>query len=34
MELINWIISEEGQELIGDFTDKLGNRLFIPLAGK
>ncbi len=34
MELINWIISEEGQELVGGYRDKLGNKLFIPLAGK
>ncbi len=34
MELIDWITSEEGQGLIGEYRDKMGNRLFIPLAGK
>lgn len=34
MKLIDWIISEEGQGLIGEYRDKFGNRLFIPLAGK
>jgi tungstate transport system substrate-binding protein len=33
-KLIDWIISDEGQGLIGEFTDKYGNKLFIPLAGK
>jgi len=32
MKLITFMISPEGQKLIGDFTDKFGNRLFIPLA--
>lgn len=30
--LIRWITSAEGQKLIGDFRDQLGNRLFEPLA--
>ncbi len=33
-KLIDWIASEEGQRLIGKFTDSFGNRLFVPLAGK
>lgn len=33
-KLIDWITSEEGQRLIGEFTDSFGNRLFVPLAGK
>ena len=33
MKLIDWIISEEGQGLIGEYRDKLGNKLFTPLAG-
>jgi len=33
-KLIDWITSEEGQKMIGQFTDKFGNRLFTPLAGK
>jgi len=32
MKLIDWMTSEEGQGLIGGYRDKLGNRLFIPLA--
>jgi tungstate transport system substrate-binding protein len=32
MVFINWLISPEGQEAIGNFTDKRGNRLFIPNA--
>ncbi|MEJ5301156.1 MAG: substrate-binding domain-containing protein [Thermodesulforhabdaceae bacterium] len=32
MELINWIISEEGQQAIASFKDKSGNQLFIPNA--
>ena len=34
MELIDFMVSEEGQRLIGGFTDKFGNKLFVPLAGK
>ena len=32
MEFIKWLISKEGQEVIGSFKDKLGNQLFIPNA--
>lgn len=32
MTFINWLISPEGQEAIGNFTDKNGNKLFIPNA--
>jgi len=32
MDLITFMTSPEGQTLIGDFTDKFGNRLFTPLA--
>ncbi len=32
MAFINWLISPEGQKTIGDFTDKNGNKLFIPNA--
>jgi tungstate transport system substrate-binding protein len=32
MEFINWIISKEGQQVIGAFKDKNGNPLFIPNA--
>ncbi|MCE5312223.1 MAG: substrate-binding domain-containing protein [Nitrospiraceae bacterium] len=32
MEFVNWIISKEGQEAIGAFKDKNGNRLFYPNA--
>jgi tungstate transport system substrate-binding protein len=32
MEFIDWLISQEGQEAIGSFKDKNGNRLFIPNA--
>jgi tungstate transport system substrate-binding protein len=34
MELIAFMTSPEGQELIGGFKDKFGNVLFTPLAGK
>jgi len=34
MKLINWITSEEGQKLIGEYEDRFGNRLFTPLAGE
>ena len=32
MQLINWLISKEGQEAIASFKDKNGNPLFIPNA--
>jgi ABC-type tungstate transport system permease subunit len=32
MTFINWLISPEGQKAIGDFTDKKGNKLFVPNA--
>jgi tungstate transport system substrate-binding protein len=32
MQLIGFLTSPEGQKLIGDFHDKLGNQLFEPLA--
>ena len=32
MEFINWLISKEGQQVIGSFKDKNGNQLFIPNA--
>ncbi len=32
MKLIEFMVSPEGQRLIGEFTDKSGNRLFKPLA--
>ena len=32
MKLITFMTSPEGQKLIGEFTDKLGNRLFVPIA--
>jgi tungstate transport system substrate-binding protein len=32
MTFINWLISPEGQKAIGDFTDKNGNKLFVPNA--
>ena len=32
MEFVNWLISEEGQKAISAFTNKNGNRLFIPNA--
>ncbi len=34
MTFINWLISPEGQQAIGDFTDKNGNKLFVPNASK
>ncbi|MDF1527228.1 MAG: substrate-binding domain-containing protein [bacterium] len=34
MKLIDFMVSEEGQRLIGGFTDKFGNKLFVPMAGK
>jgi tungstate transport system substrate-binding protein len=33
MELVNWMISKEGQQAIGAFKDKFGNVLFFPNAG-
>jgi tungstate transport system substrate-binding protein len=32
MVFINWLISPEGQEAIGSFKDKHGNKLFVPNA--
>ena len=32
MEFVDWLISPEGQKVIGDFKDKHGNQLFIPNA--
>ncbi|MGB9715238.1 MAG: substrate-binding domain-containing protein [Thermodesulfovibrionales bacterium] len=32
MELINWLISKEGQQAIASFKDKYGNHLFVPNA--
>jgi tungstate transport system substrate-binding protein len=32
MVFINWLISPEGQKIIGDFKDKNGNQLFTPNA--
>lgn len=34
MKLIEWITSEKGQKLIGGFKDKMGNKLFTPIAEK
>ena len=34
MKLITFMTSPEGQMLIGEFTDKFGNKLFVPIAGK
>ncbi|UCF32171.1 MAG: substrate-binding domain-containing protein [bacterium] len=34
MKLISFMASVEGQRMIGEFTDKFGNRLFTPLADK
>jgi len=34
MAFINWLISPEGQEAVGSFKDKHGNKLFIPNAAK
>lgn len=31
-EFVQWLVSKEGQEAIGSFTDKNGNRLFTPNA--
>jgi tungstate transport system substrate-binding protein len=32
MQFVDWLISPEGQKVIGDFKDKHGNQLFIPNA--
>lgn len=32
MELVNWLISKEGQQAIASFKDSLGNQLFYPNA--
>ena len=32
VQFIDWLISPEGQKVIGDFKDKNGNQLFIPNA--
>lgn len=32
MEFIDWIISEEGQQVIASYTNQRGNKLFIPNA--
>jgi len=32
MKFISWIISQEGQQAIASYTDRKGNRLFIPNA--
>jgi tungstate transport system substrate-binding protein len=32
VQLVNWLISPEGQKAIGDFKDKHGNQLFTPNA--
>ena len=32
MKLIEFMTSAEGQKMIGDFTDNLGNKLFTPLV--
>jgi tungstate transport system substrate-binding protein len=32
MKLITYMTSPEGQKLIGEFKDKLGNQMFVPLA--
>jgi tungstate transport system substrate-binding protein len=32
MVFIDWLISPEGQKAIGEFKDKLGNKLFVPNA--
>jgi tungstate transport system substrate-binding protein len=32
LRFINWLISPEGQKVIGDFKDKHGNQLFVPNA--
>jgi tungstate transport system substrate-binding protein len=32
MAFVNWLISQEGQKAIASYTDKRGNKLFIPNA--
>lgn len=32
MEFVNWLISDEGQQAIASYTDRHGNKLFIPNA--
>jgi tungstate transport system substrate-binding protein len=32
MQFVDWLVSPEGQKVIGDFKDKHGNQLFIPNA--
>ncbi len=32
MEFVNWLISKEGQQVLGSYRDKNGNPLFIPNA--
>jgi tungstate transport system substrate-binding protein len=32
MVFIDWLISPEGQQAIGEFQDQLGNKLFVPNA--
>jgi tungstate transport system substrate-binding protein len=34
VKLIDFMTSPEGQKMIGEFEDKLGNKLFTPIAGK
>jgi tungstate transport system substrate-binding protein len=34
MQFVNWLISPEGQKVIGSFKDKHGNQLFTPNASK
>ncbi len=34
MQFVNWLLSPEGQEAVGSFKDKHGNRLFVPNANK
>jgi tungstate transport system substrate-binding protein len=33
MDFVNWITSPEIQDMIGDFTDAFGHKLFVPNAG-
>jgi tungstate transport system substrate-binding protein len=34
MQFVDWLISPEGQEAIGSYKDRHGNKLFIPNAGQ
>ncbi|MFH1148263.1 MAG: substrate-binding domain-containing protein [Pseudomonadota bacterium] len=34
LRFINWLVSPEGQQIIGSFKDKNGRQLFIPNAGR